>query len=72
MTMKIGVYICECGPNISEKVDIVTKSYKEGSKAVKWSCDGSPEYTIEEVEKAERGTDIVLHIDDEKSREFAV
>lgn len=54
---------------VSERVDIITKSYKEGSKAVKWSCDGSPEYTIEEIDKSERGTDIVLHIDDE-SKEF--
>ena len=50
---------------VSEKVEIVTKSYKEGAKAVKWSCDGSPEYTIEEVEKTDRGTDIILHIDKE-------
>lgn len=50
---------------VSNQVDIVTKSFREGSEAVKWSCDGSPEYTIETVEKAERGTDIVLHIDDE-------
>ncbi len=50
---------------VSKKVEIITKSYKEGSKAVKWSCDGSPEYTIEEIEKAERGTDIVLYIEDE-------
>lgn len=55
---------------VSERVDVITKSYKEGSKAVKWSCDGSPEYTMEETEKAERGTDIVLHIDKE-SEEFA-
>lgn len=54
---------------VSERVDIITKSYKEGSKAVKWSCDGSPEYTLEEIEKAEVGTDIVLHIDDE-NKEF--
>lgn len=54
---------------VSERVDVITKSYKEGSKAVKWSCDGSPEYTMEETEKAERGTDIVLHIDKE-SEEF--
>lgn len=54
---------------VSKQVDIITKSYKEGASAVKWSCDGSPEYTLEEVEKADRGTDIVLHIDDE-SREF--
>lgn len=50
---------------VSKRVDIITKSFKEGAKAVKWSCDGSPEYTMEEVEKADRGTDIVLHIDDE-------
>ena len=50
---------------VSKKVEIITKSYKEGSKAVKWSCDGSPEYTFEDVEKADRGTDIVLYIDDE-------
>ena len=48
---------------VSEKVDIITKSFRDGAQAVKWSCDGSPEYTLEEVEKAERGTDIVLHID---------
>ncbi len=48
---------------VSEKVDIITKSWKEGSKAVKWSCDGSPEYTMEETEKADRGTDIILHVD---------
>ena len=50
-------------------MEIITKSYKEGSKAVKWSCDGSPEYTIEEIDKAERGTDIVLYIEDE-NKEF--
>ena len=50
---------------VSKKVDIVTKSWQEGAKAVKWSCDGSPEYTIEEVDKQERGTDIVMYIDDE-------
>jgi molecular chaperone HtpG len=43
----------------------VTKSYKDGAKAVKWSCDGTPDYTIEEIDKADRGTDIVLHIDDD-------
>ncbi len=48
---------------VSEKVDIITKSWKEGSKAVKWSCDGSPEYTMEETEKEGRGTDIILHVD---------
>lgn len=50
---------------VSKQVDIITKSYKEGNKAVKWSCDGNPEYSIDEVDKADRGTDIVLHIDDE-------
>ncbi len=54
---------------VSKRVDIITRSYREGAQAVKWSCDGSPEYTLEETERAERGTDIVLHIDDE-SREF--
>ncbi|MBZ4677337.1 MAG: molecular chaperone HtpG [Anaerophaga sp.] len=50
---------------VSEKVEIHTRSYQEGAKAVKWECDGSPEYTIEEIDKKERGTDIILHIDDE-------
>ena len=50
---------------VSKKVEIVTKSYREGEKAVKWSCDGSPEFTIEEVEKADRGSDIILYIDDD-------
>ena len=50
---------------VAKQVDIISKSHLEGAKAVKWSCDGSPEYTLEETEKAERGTDIVLHIDDE-------
>ncbi|MDD6784299.1 MAG: molecular chaperone HtpG [Prevotellaceae bacterium] len=50
---------------VSKRVDIITLSCKEGSKAVKWSCDGTPEFTIEETEKTDRGTDIVLHIDDD-------
>lgn len=50
---------------VSNKVDIVTKSYRDGATAVKWSCDGSPEFTIEEIEKDGRGSDIVLHIDDD-------
>jgi molecular chaperone HtpG len=54
---------------VSSKVDVVSLSYKEGAKAAKWSCDGSPEYTIEEAEKSMRGTDIVLHINEE-SEEF--
>ena len=47
---------------VADKVDIITRSYKDGAEAVKWTCDGSPEYEIEPAEKAERGTDIVLHI----------
>ncbi|MBQ7150477.1 MAG: molecular chaperone HtpG [Prevotella sp.] len=50
---------------VSDRVDIITKSYKEGSKAVKWTCDGSPEYEISDAEREERGTDIVLHISDD-------
>ena len=50
---------------VSKKVEIITKSHKEGAQAVKWSCDGSPEFTITEVEKADRGTDIILYIDDD-------
>ena len=54
---------------VAEKVEILTKSYKEDSKAVRWICDGSPEYTLEEAEKSDRGTEIVLHIA-EDSTEF--
>jgi len=50
---------------VSKQVDIVTKSWREGSEAVKWSCDGSPEYTLDTVSKELRGTEIVLHIDDD-------
>ena len=50
---------------VSKKVEIVTKSWKEGSQAKKWSCDGSPEYTIEDAERDSRGTDIIMHIDDD-------
>lgn len=50
---------------VAKKVEIVTKSYKEGAQAVKWTCDGSPEFTLENVEKADRGSDIILHIDDD-------
>lgn len=50
---------------VSKKVEIRTLSYKEGSKAISWSCDGSPEFEMNEIDKAERGTDIVLYIDDE-------
>ena len=54
---------------VSKKVEIITKSYKEGAKAVKWSCDGSPAYEIDDAERAEHGSDIVLYIDDD-SKEF--
>ena len=54
---------------VAKKVEIKTLSYKEDAEAVRWSCDGSPEYTIEKIEKETRGTDIVLHIDDE-NQEF--
>ena len=50
---------------VASKVEIITKSYKEGSKAVKWSCDGSPAFEIEDADKADRGSDIVLHIADD-------
>ena len=50
---------------VSKKVEIVTKSYKEGAKAVKWSCDGSPAYEIDEAEREDRGSDIILYIDDD-------
>ena len=50
---------------VAKKVEIVTKSYQEGAQAVKWTCDGSPEFTLEETEKADRGTDIILYIDDD-------
>ncbi len=54
---------------VSKQVDIITRSYQEGAQAVKWSCDGSPAFTIEEADKSDRGTDIVMHIDDD-SQEF--
>lgn len=50
---------------VASKVEIITKNYKEGSKAVKWSCDGSPAFEIEDADKAERGSDIILHIADD-------
>lgn len=50
---------------VSSKVEIITKSYKDGSQAIKWSCDGSPEFTIKEVDKEQRGTDIIMYIDDD-------
>ncbi len=54
---------------VSDKVEVFSKSFREGSKAVRWECDGSPEFTLEEVEKENRGTDIVLHLNEE-SQEF--
>ena len=50
---------------VSKKVEIITKSYKDDSKAVKWSCDGSPAYEIDDAEKEDRGSDIILYIDDD-------
>lgn len=50
---------------VSKKVEIITRSYQDGAKAIKWSCDGSPEYSIEETNKEDRGTDIILYIDDD-------
>lgn len=50
---------------VSDKVEIITRSFKEDAKAMHWTCDGSPEFTLEEAEKADRGTDIVLHISDD-------
>ena len=55
---------------VSKKVTIETRSWKEGAKAVKWSCDGSPAYEMEEIEKADRGTVITLYLDDD-SKEYA-
>ena len=55
---------------VSKKVEIRTLSWKEGAKGVLWSCDGSPEYTMEEIEKSDRGTEITLYLDDD-SKEFA-
>jgi molecular chaperone HtpG len=54
---------------VSEKVEIITKSFREDATAVRWECDGSPEYIIEETERSERGTDVILYINDE-SQEF--
>ncbi len=55
---------------VAKKVELVTLSYKEGSKAVKWSCDGSPEFTLEDTEKTSVGTDVILYLDDD-NKEFA-
>ncbi len=54
---------------VSKKVEIITRSYKEDAKAVKWSCDGSPAYEIDDAERADHGSDIILYIDDD-SKEF--
>jgi len=50
---------------VSDKVEIITKSYQEGAKAVRWSCDGSPEFTLEDAERESHGSDIILHISDD-------
>ena len=50
---------------VAKKVEIITKSYRDEARAIKWTCDGSPEFTIEEVDKADRGSDIILYIDDD-------
>ena len=54
---------------VSDKVEVITKSYQDGAQAVKWNCDGSPEFSIEEVEKENIGTDVILYIDKD-SKEF--
>jgi molecular chaperone HtpG len=54
---------------VSDKVEVITKSWQEGAVAIKWTCDGSPEFTIDEAERKERGTDVILHIDKE-SKDF--
>ncbi len=50
---------------VADSVEVRSKSYKDGAKAVKWECDGSPEYTMEEIDKEERGTEIILHVGEE-------
>jgi molecular chaperone HtpG len=54
---------------VSDKVEVITRSYQDGAQAVKWSCDGSPEFSIEEIEKDNIGTDVILHIDKD-SKDF--
>jgi len=56
---------------VSKKVEIITRSYQEGAQAVKWSCDGSPEFQLQDADRTDRGTDIILHIDDD-SKEYLV
>ena len=53
---------------VAKKVEIRSLSYKEGAEAVKWECDGSPEYSMEKIDKSDRGTDIILYIDDENKK----
>ena len=55
---------------VADRVDILTKSYLPDAQAVKWSCDGSPDFTLEEIDKADRGTEIVLHVTDDELQEF--
>ena len=54
---------------VSDKVEVITRSWQEGAQTVKWTCDGSPEFTIEEAQRERRGTDVILHIDKD-SKEF--
>jgi len=54
---------------VSDKVEVITRSWQDGSRAVKWTCDGSPEFTIEDAERSQRGTDVILHIDKD-SKDF--
>ncbi|MDR0544645.1 MAG: molecular chaperone HtpG [Odoribacteraceae bacterium] len=54
---------------VSDRVEIVTRSYREGSQAVRWSCDGTPEYSLEDAERERRGTDVIMHINEEE-KEF--
>jgi len=54
---------------VSDKVEVITKSWEDETKAVKWTCDGSPEFTLEEVQREDRGTDVILHLDKD-SKEF--
>ncbi|MBL7818692.1 MAG: molecular chaperone HtpG [Saprospiraceae bacterium] len=55
---------------VASQVEVVSKSYKPNAKAVRWTCDGTPQYTIEEIEKAERGTDIILHVTAEDEQDY--
>lgn len=55
---------------VANKVELITKSYQEGATAVKWTCNGSPEYTIEETKRDQHGTDVILYIEDKENEEF--